>query len=151
MNASSTFVDVFADVSMKTNPWSFANCSPSSLVTARLLSWSLVQLTSITTIKWRPWHLHRREQSNGTHRMYVCVKSLQRNHVDRSKHSRLVSDEHDNHIWIRVLACVIQPGREVVECVPSCDIVYQQCTCSTTVVWPCDRSKWFLASSVPDL
>lgn len=44
MKASSTLVDVFADVSMKTRPWSFAKASPSSFVTARLESKSLQQM-----------------------------------------------------------------------------------------------------------
>lgn len=35
----------------------------------------------------------------------------------------LVSDEHDDHVAVAVLPRVLQPGRQVVEGVPSGDIV----------------------------
>lgn len=45
---SSTFWAVFAEASMKINPFSFANCSPSSVLTARL--WARSHLLPISII-----------------------------------------------------------------------------------------------------
>jgi len=44
-------------------------------------------------------------------------------HVPARLEVTLVSDEHDDHVAVAVLPRVLQPGRQVVEGVPSGDIV----------------------------
>lgn len=36
----------------------------------------------------------------------------------------LVANQHNDHIRVGVLTCVLKPGGEVVECVPSGDVVH---------------------------
>lgn len=71
--------------------------------------------------------------------------------VIRTADSPLVANQHDYHVRVGMLASVLQPGRQVVECLPASDVVDEQSTSSTTVVRPGDGPKRFLASRVPDL
>lgn len=52
----------------------------------------------------------------------------------------LISNQHDDHVGVRVLASVLQPSGEVVECVPPGDVVHEQGACRAPVVRPRDRS-----------
>jgi len=52
----------------------------------------------------------------------------------------LVADQHDHHVRIGVLARILQPGGQVVEGLPPCDVVYQQGAGGSAVVGACDGS-----------
>ena len=64
---------------------------------------------------------------------------------------RLVADEHDGHIRVRVLPCILEPIREVIEGFPASDIVHEQRARGASVVASRDGSERLLACGVPDL
>lgn len=63
----------------------------------------------------------------------------------------LVADEHDGHIGVRMLPGILQPARQMVECLSPGDIINEQRPCRASVVRPRDRPERFLARRVPDL
>lgn len=63
----------------------------------------------------------------------------------------LISDQHDGHVGVSVLLDFFEPSGEVGECVPSRDVVDEECAGRTSVIRSRDRLKGFLASGVPDL
>lgn len=50
-----------------------------------------------------------------------------------------------------MLASVLQPGRQVVECLSAGDVVHEQRSCSTTIIGPRDGSERLLTRRVPNL
>merc|ERR550519_923663 len=72
-------------------------------------------------------------------------------HVSTCFQVAFVAYEHDHHVAVAVLPCVLQPRCQVVESVSPCDVIYKQSPCCTPVVRPCDRPKCFLARRVPNL
>ncbi|VEU33529.1 unnamed protein product [Pseudo-nitzschia multistriata] len=63
----------------------------------------------------------------------------------------LVSDQHDYHIGLGVLARLLEPPRQVLEGVSPGYIVDQEGSCSASVIRPGDTSKGFLSGRIPDL
>lgn len=63
----------------------------------------------------------------------------------------LVAYQHNDHVRVRVLTRILQPGGQVVEGLPSRDVVHQQGASSSAVIRACDRSESLLPSRVPDL
>jgi len=63
----------------------------------------------------------------------------------------LVANKHDDHVGVGVLAGVLQPLRQVLEGVPSSDVVHQQRPGGPAVVGPRDGPKRLLTRRVPDL
>ena len=61
----------------------------------------------------------------------------------------LIAYQHDHHVRVAVLSGVLQPGGQMIERVPSRDIVDQQCTGRTSVVGACNRSERLLAGGIP--
>jgi hypothetical protein len=41
----------------------------------------------------------------------------------------LVADEHDGHVGVAILPCLLQPAPEVVEALSAGDVIYKQCPC----------------------
>ena len=64
---------------------------------------------------------------------------------------RLVADQKNNHFGVRVVPHVIQPPHQIVESLPSRDIVHKQGADATTVVAPRYRSERLLTSCIPNL
>ena len=64
---------------------------------------------------------------------------------------RLIADQQNNHFGVRVVPHVIQPSHQVIESLPSCDIVYEQGADAATVVAPRYRSERLLTSCIPNL
>jgi hypothetical protein len=58
---------------------------------------------------------------------------------------RLVADEHDRHRGGRVLLCVLEPRRKVVEGLSASDVVDQKRAGGTAVVGASDRAEGLLA------
>lgn len=52
----------------------------------------------------------------------------------------LVAYQHNDHVRVRVLTRILQPGGQVVEGLPSRDVVHQQGASSSAVIRACDRS-----------
>ena len=50
-----------------------------------------------------------------------------------------------------MLPCVLQPGGQVVEGVPPCDVIDEEGACRTPVVGPRNGPEGFLAGCVPNL
>merc|ERR1719161_705885 len=63
----------------------------------------------------------------------------------------LVTNEHEHHIRISVRPCFLQPLCEVVEGVPSGDVVNQKCAGGPPVVGSGDGPETLLSGGVPDL
>lgn len=72
-------------------------------------------------------------------------------HVPPRLQITLVAYEHDDHVAVAVLPGVLQPGGEMVECVPPGDIVDEERPSSSTVVGPGDGPEGLLTSRIPDL
>ena len=72
-------------------------------------------------------------------------------HLSLETQVRLVSNQQNNHFGVRVVPHVVKPSHQVVESLPSRDIVHKQGADAATVVAPCYRSERLLTSCVPNL
>lgn len=64
---------------------------------------------------------------------------------------RLVANEHDDDVAIRMVAQFLQPPRDILVRLMLADVIYEQRANSATVVGGCDGAVAFLARRVPDL
>eukprot|EP00215_Chloropicon_roscoffensis_P008709 CAMPEP_0196639540 /NCGR_PEP_ID=MMETSP1085-20130531/2100_1 /TAXON_ID=41879 ORGANISM="Pycnococcus sp, Strain CCMP1998" /NCGR_SAMPLE_ID=MMETSP1085 /ASSEMBLY_ACC=CAM_ASM_000807 /LENGTH=223 /DNA_ID=CAMNT_0041968585 /DNA_START=143 /DNA_END=815 /DNA_ORIENTATION=+ len=76
---------------------------------------------------------------------------LLRGHRPPVSQVRLVADEHDGHIRVRVLPGVVKPGRQGVEGLPPGDVVHQKRPRGAPVVTSRDAPEALLPRRVPDL
>ena len=58
----------------------------------------------------------------------------------------LVANEHDDHVAVAVLSGILQPGCQMVECVPPSDVINQKCTCCSPIITSGDGSECLLSS-----
>ena len=63
----------------------------------------------------------------------------------------LVSDQQLHNVLIAILVHFGKPVFNVFEGLPICDIINEDDSMGSLVVWSCDRLKPFLASSIPNL
>ena len=77
--------------------------------------------------------------------------SLLRANLPSRVEVRFVSDQHDGHIRIPVLADFLQPACQVGERVSPRYVIYQKGSCRSSVVRPRDALERFLTCSVPNL
>ena len=62
-----------------------------------------------------------------------------------------ISDQHYDHLWVRVVSHIIEPPGQIVEGTSTCDIIDKEGANTASVVASRDRSERFLASCVPNL
>mmetsp|Transcript_117814 Transcript_117814/g.175990 ORF Transcript_117814/g.175990 Transcript_117814/m.175990 type:complete len:274 (-) Transcript_117814:82-903(-) len=63
----------------------------------------------------------------------------------------LVSDQHDDHVRLRVLAGFLQPPAQVLEGISPRNIVDQQCPRGSAIITAGNTTERFLAGGIPDL
>uniref|UniRef100_A0A6B0UML4 Putative secreted protein n=1 Tax=Ixodes ricinus TaxID=34613 RepID=A0A6B0UML4_IXORI len=72
-------------------------------------------------------------------------------HLSPTLQVTLVSDQHDHHVGVGVLASILQPGGQVIEGVPPGDVIHEESSSGSPVIRSCDGAKGFLPSRVPNL
>mmetsp|Transcript_129271 Transcript_129271/g.335187 ORF Transcript_129271/g.335187 Transcript_129271/m.335187 type:complete len:243 (+) Transcript_129271:468-1196(+) len=63
----------------------------------------------------------------------------------------LVTDEHDGHVSVRILACLLKPTCKMAEGVAPGDVVHQKRSAGSAVVGASDGAERLLTSCVPNL
>ena len=66
-------------------------------------------------------------------------------------HIIFVANEHDDHVALTVLTCLLQPSRQMREGISPRNVIDEQGSCSSTIVGSGNGSERFLPSSVPNL